>query len=167
MRNPRDPRLNETTGGTAPLNKFDACNITPSPPKHATKSTLSWRSLIFKQSKTKSIIIESLIIGRADVHLTYFCTSCPECKRSGQSQNLESWQIHHAPQVQPEHSSSLGDTRKMQPEIFFKKTTTFHGFPKLQTTLVQTKIIESFRFIKQSVYLFSFLHQLLPKLLQQ
>ena len=49
VRNPRDPRLNDTTGGTAPLNKFDACNITPSPPKHATKSTLSWRSLIFKQ----------------------------------------------------------------------------------------------------------------------
>lgn len=45
VRNPRDPRLNETTGGTAPLNKLDAWRITPSPPKHATKSTLSWRSL--------------------------------------------------------------------------------------------------------------------------
>lgn len=45
VRNPRDPRLNDTTGGTAPLNKFDACSITPSPPKQATKSTLSCRSL--------------------------------------------------------------------------------------------------------------------------
>lgn len=45
VRNPRDPRLNETTGGTASLNKFDAWSITPSPPKQATRSTLSWRSL--------------------------------------------------------------------------------------------------------------------------
>ena len=45
VRNPKDPRLNDTTGGTAPLNKFDACSITPSPPKQATKSTLSCRSL--------------------------------------------------------------------------------------------------------------------------
>ena len=45
VRNPKDPRLNDTTGGTAPINKFDACSITPSPPKQATKSTLSCRSL--------------------------------------------------------------------------------------------------------------------------
>lgn len=45
VRNPRDPRLNDTTGGTAPLNKFEPCSITPSPPKQATKSTLSCRSL--------------------------------------------------------------------------------------------------------------------------
>jgi hypothetical protein len=44
-RKPREPRLNDTTGGTAPLNRFEACNITPSPPKHATKSTFSCRSL--------------------------------------------------------------------------------------------------------------------------
>lgn len=41
VRNPRDPKLKETTGGTAPLNKFEACRMTPSPPKHTTKSTLS------------------------------------------------------------------------------------------------------------------------------
>jgi len=74
------------------------------------------------------------MIGRADVHLTYICTSCPECRRSGQSQTLESWQIHHAPQVQPEHSYSLGDTRKRQPGNKFERPTTFHGLPKLQAT---------------------------------
>lgn len=41
VKNPRDPRLKETTGGTEVLNKFDACRMTPSPPKHVTKSTLS------------------------------------------------------------------------------------------------------------------------------
>lgn len=45
VRKPREPRLNDTTGGTAPLNRFEACSITPSPPKQATKSTFSCRSL--------------------------------------------------------------------------------------------------------------------------
>lgn len=45
VKNPRDPRLNDTMGGTAPLNRFEAWSITPSPPRHATKSTLSCRSL--------------------------------------------------------------------------------------------------------------------------
>lgn len=45
VKNPRDPRLKETIGGTDVLNKFDACKMTPSPPKQVTKSTLSWRSL--------------------------------------------------------------------------------------------------------------------------
>ena len=37
VRNPKDPRLNDTTGGTAPLNKFDACSITPSSPQASHK----------------------------------------------------------------------------------------------------------------------------------
>lgn len=41
VKNPRDPRLKETTGGTEVLNKFDACKMSPSPPKHVTKSTRS------------------------------------------------------------------------------------------------------------------------------
>lgn len=45
VRKPREPRLNDTMGGIASLNRFEACSITPSPPKHATKSTFSCRSL--------------------------------------------------------------------------------------------------------------------------
>lgn len=45
VRNPRDPRLNDTTGGIAPRNNLVAWSITPSPPRQATKSTLSRRSL--------------------------------------------------------------------------------------------------------------------------
>ena len=48
VRNPRDPRLKETTGGTAPVNKLDACKMTPSPPRQVIKSTLSCRSLHLK-----------------------------------------------------------------------------------------------------------------------
>jgi hypothetical protein len=45
VRKPREPKLKETTGGIALRNRFEACRITPSPPRQTTKSTLSCSSL--------------------------------------------------------------------------------------------------------------------------
>ena len=58
VRNQRNPRLKETTGGTTSLNRFDAWSITPSPPKHATKSTLSCRSLSHENQQGNEILIK-------------------------------------------------------------------------------------------------------------
>lgn len=41
VRKPMDPRWKDTTGGMWCLNKLLACRMTPSPPRHTTKSTCS------------------------------------------------------------------------------------------------------------------------------